>query len=392
MKNTLIVFPGLQFHLDEGAKHRMISLAKTIKEFDNNIYILIFFSPSSLRFVFNRKKYLDKNFKWILFPSLTYSRSPVLYRLNTFINRVIAFLVVKRFNIETVHAEHALGGCILKYVKNRKIIIDIHGDSEAEAEFRHGKDSWQHNMAISNVKEALNRCTYCITVSEILKSYLELKIDKKLECEVLPCGVDVERFVHSSKSKDLQEMLTDKIVLGYVGGLQKWQKIEDILEIVISLRKTNKKIFFLLITNDDVSNIKLLLNNIGINKLDYYVKGVSRENIPSYVSLFDFGFLIREDHQLNRVSSPTKTGEYLAAGCPVICTKFSGDTPDLIEHGKTGFVLNNTIVQYDEIYKLNLFIQYVMNNKKTVTRACHVIANDKHSWKNAKEKIKRFYV
>jgi hypothetical protein len=57
---------------------------------------------------------------------------------------------------------------------------------------------------------------------------------------------------------------------------------------------------------------------LGLNDHDFRIIKVPHEAVPAHLNAADIGFLIRDDCVVNRVASPTKLGEYLSCGLPVI--------------------------------------------------------------------------
>jgi hypothetical protein len=50
--------------------------------------------------------------------------------------------------------------------------------------------------------------------------------------------------------------------------------------------------------------------------------------------------LLRAESPVNAVASPTKLGEYLASGLPVITTPYAGDASSVVAETGTGFVID----------------------------------------------------
>ena len=55
-KKILMIIPGLKFHIDEGAKHRLYSFIDTYIGAGYQITVLLLFSYPSLKYLFKYKK------------------------------------------------------------------------------------------------------------------------------------------------------------------------------------------------------------------------------------------------------------------------------------------------------------------------------------------------
>ena len=58
-----------------------------------------------------------------------------------------------------------------------------------------------------------------------------------------------------------------------------------------------------------------------------------------HLAAADISVLLRENNLVNKVASPIKFAEYLAAGLPVILTDCIGDSGSLAREQKVGFLL-----------------------------------------------------
>ena len=69
--------------------------------------------------------------------------------------------------------------------------------------------------------------------------------------------------------------LKERIVLCYLGGLQKWQCVEETLDIFLRLKKKDDRYFLCIYTNDDlISNLHSSFNNSGCSVI-YSFKAVT---------------------------------------------------------------------------------------------------------------------
>jgi len=104
--------------------------------------------------------------------------------------------------------------------------------------------------------------------------------------------------------------------------------------------------------------------------------------------------LLRKSHPVNYVASPTKFGEYLAAGVPVIATEGIGDTSDLIKNENIGIIISPT----DEGLNSgdsNLLIQFtddVKKNRSVWSDRCVTAVKKFLEWKNHGRMLANAYI
>jgi glycosyltransferase involved in cell wall biosynthesis len=203
-------------------------------------------------------------------------------------------------------------------------ITDVHGDFFYEfVEMGRGDSNHWYAKRLSQIeKEILKYSDRIICVSENLRKQLEQNTGMAVhDYRIISCGVDLQHYDVPKATPPVN--LDGRIVVGYSGALQQWQCIEDIIKIAILLHQKDERVFLIMYTMSSLDEYRDLLNQLGEG--NYYVCSLRTEQVPSHLKLLDAGFLVRDNFVLNKVASPTKTPEYLAAGAGLICTPYSGD-------------------------------------------------------------------
>lgn len=165
--------------------------------------------------------------------------------------------------------------------------------------------------------------------------------------EVIPCCVDLDRFdaakietkTVDKKRKELA-ITDDDFVLGYVGSIGTWYMLPEMLEFYAELRQQKSKSKFLFISREPKENIVQLAQEKGIPAAEIIVTGTTHNEVPIYLSLFDFSLFFIRPTFSKKASSPTKQGELMALGIPIICNAGVGDTDTIIKEANAGIVLD----------------------------------------------------
>ncbi len=368
MKKILIVISGLHFQNDEGAKNRLNSFINSYAENNFEVKVLLFYSLLSIKYYFNKNDYLNPNAKWYLFPVLPIGYNIFVTKISNLFSQLIFGIFCRLNNFDMIQCE--INAVICRFKRKKAfLVVDFHGDSVAEFIFRNKfRNSRLIKQFAFEQTKSLEYANYVIGVSEGLIKQLEVNTKRTISnYSIISCGVDIDRFLNSKKNTPVSN-LDDKIRVGYLGGLQKWQNIDAILTLIENLRKLNDNIFFILYTNNKINSIIKRLDKLGSE--NYFVKSLDYHEVPSYLTQLDAGLLIRENSILNRVSSPTKIAEYLAAGVPIICTKYSGDYDRSIVHLEQGFVLSDVYIPENELIKLNDYLIMIKNDRETCRKLC----------------------
>lgn len=196
------------------------------------------------------------------------------------------------------------------------------------------------------------------------KDYLLLPILNEL-------NNDIDNDILETVKKKYQINDND-IVIIYAGNTQKWQNVDLMIEFVKKY-KDIEKVKFIFLTNE-INKFKSLFlsNNLIINK-GIYIDSVSKEDLPIYYSLATYGFILRDNHILNKVSNPTKLSEYLQFGIiPIVLSEDIGDYKEMgYEYIKVDNI-NNELFQfqlmksYENIKIINLLKEIFLKNRKDI--------------------------
>lgn len=366
-KKILLVFPGIQIKNDEGSKHRLFSHILEYNKQGYDVTVLAFCKDALFRV---DKRFLSDNTRWIIRPCfLPLSKNKIL--------RVVIDLYMKA--VVAVHSwignygiiQFEMWGLRSAICRNNGVyyITDVHGDIAHEFKEGRKRNDWFFPYSIKQQKKFVSNSDCCIVVSDKLKEQLEVNTGVSVKKHsIISCGVDLNRFYDASRKPIEGINLDDRIVLGYCGGFQNWQNFGEIIDVAIRLHKLDDRIFLLAFSNSDITPYLNKLLQLGDD--NYYIVGLPSEEVPSHLKLMDAGFLLRSDWVLNRVSSPTKICEYLAAGVPLICTRYSGDYERSVIHLDNGFVANEPHLSEEEINELYKWLLEVKENRSAFAVRC----------------------
>ena len=112
---------------------------------------------------------------------------------------------------------------------------------------------------------------------------------------------------------------TDKIPrrVVYAGGTQEWQNVDRMID---AINRSTPNITFDILTNDTAAFDQIKNNGCAS------IRTVPSTEVATYYARASLGFLLRDDHAVNRVACPTKLIEYLSAGVvPIVLTTNIGD-------------------------------------------------------------------
>ena len=106
----------------------------------------------------------------------------------------------------------------------------------------------------------------------------------------------------------------------YTGNLAAWQCFEPMIKLFSEIKK-NLPSASLSIYTKDQEKAKEILSKYGVNA---EIKYVPFQILSQEIRRFKYGFIIREDIEINRVATPTKMNSYMACGVIPIYTNVVG--------------------------------------------------------------------
>lgn len=241
---------------------------------------------------------------------------------------LLRLLLRRKGEFDFIHAraDYTTFLCILlKPFHNLPVIWDCRGDTVAELSDTVSRKNilfkiihfiyWSplYNL-ILKINSSKN--DYSIFVSKELQKKF---YDKKINSSVIPCLVSANLFyfdeslrVKTRKQFNYEE--NEKIFL-YSGSMVGYQAIEENIKIFKEILNKDSKNRILIATSQ-INTAKKLFNEFSSNQLRIINMPFSQMN--SIYNMVDFSILIRKNHPLNLVASPTKFGEYCMTGLPVI--------------------------------------------------------------------------
>lgn len=160
---------------------------------------------------------------------------------------------------------------------------------------------------------------------------------------VIPCCVDFDHFPLAERSrKEARARLGIKAsarVLLYVGSTGRWHLLDEMFDFFREYGGRYPEARFLFITTDDPHEVRRKAEARGINPNQLDFRAATREQIPGFMAAADTGIALKRPSFSALASSPTKLGEMLASGIPVVVNSGVGDVDDLMSRTGGGVVL-----------------------------------------------------
>jgi glycosyltransferase involved in cell wall biosynthesis len=162
--------------------------------------------------------------------------------------------------------------------------------------------------------------------------------------EVIPCAADFELFRIAAVADRTQArrelgISLESLVVAYLGSIGTWYLLGEMLDWFSVLLERYPDARFLFVTPDAEHVVHGEAAKRQLDPDSVIVVSASRAGVPFYLAAADLGvFFIRPTYS-KQSSSPTKLGELLAMGIPVVTNTGVGDVDESIEALAAGVIV-----------------------------------------------------
>lgn len=163
---------------------------------------------------------------------------------------------------------------------------------------------------------------------------------------VIPCATALDLFDHKKVCDHKKKWLgavhgidTSLEYLGYVGSLGTWYMGKEMIDLYAEIFKSHPHLRFLILSHDNIEDIRSHAIALGIPASYIVHVSADRRDVPVLMSLMSASVFFIKPAYSKKASSPTKQGELMAMGVPIICNAGVGDTAEIIEKYKAGYVV-----------------------------------------------------
>jgi hypothetical protein len=269
------------------------------------------------------------------------------WRLNSF--RLKFFMLFRKK--EKVIARGVFATLLaLRCKKFNKVCFDARGAYAAEWSEYLKTDSPALAVQMKDLeKAALMKSSSRIAVSLKLVEYWKEQYGYSGNYSIIPCTLpttdklncDIES---ASLIRNNLKIADNEVLLVYSGSSAEWQSFNKLEGYLTEAFTSNSLLKLLLLSKPGKENT--LAKKFPDKVMQTWVYP---DEVEQFLSAADYGLLIREDSITNKVSSPVKFAEYLAAGLPVIISEHIGDYSAFVKEQNCGII--STEVDWEKIQR-----------------------------------------
>lgn len=179
---------------------------------------------------------------------------------------------------------------------------------------------------------------------------------KKRQIEFFPVGINEFEFEKDFDNNLINKYgLRDKFIISYIGRIQGYKGLDQVIKVIHGLKKVNDKIIFLCMGKDAgfESKLKILVKNLNLEKNVFFIGRVTEREKRVFLRASKIFVLPSKIEGFGIVLL-----EAMAQKVPIISTKTEGGK-FLIKEGKNGF-----LYEFGNLKKLRGLLEKLIKSKK----------------------------
>lgn len=259
----------------------------------------------------------------------------------------VSAYLMRRHRLDVLHARShmpAAMGLIASLFVPLRLLFDIRGlmAEEYVDAGRWRRRSLAFRLTKLVERRAIRRADGAVVLTEAARRLLFRDGDPRVA--VIPCCVDASGPAGpAARSRRIRARLAlgDRPVLTYIGKFGGWYLQREMVDFFARARRVIPDLHFLVLSQSDPSLVLCEFERAGVPGTAYTIARADPAEVGAYLALADAAIAFIRPCHSKLASSPTKIGEYLVSGLPVVTGAGIGDVDRLLEQYDVGVVLQS---------------------------------------------------
>lgn len=303
--------------------------------------------------------------------------------------------IVARERIDVVHCRSFLAGTLGRKLKSNTVrfLYDMRGLWSLEKRDKGTiRNPLMFGIARSLEQRLFEEADYIVSLTHQGKRYLH-RNNVEAPIDVIPTCVDLERFVPRQCRTDslrTNDSTSDNRPLKIVsaGTLGAGYLASEMFQFGALLQDRWPGTSFRILTASRRDSVMSAARDAGIDTSSLQVSRVKPEAVPDELATADAGLCFVRPTEAKVASCPTKLGEYLACGIPVVATDGIGDVTEILQNNRVGVVVRHDDESswHDAVRKLETLL-----SDPALSSRCRQVAEAEFGLSHGAESYLRIY-
>jgi glycosyltransferase involved in cell wall biosynthesis len=256
--------------------------------------------------------------------------------------------LVRKYRLEVIHARVHVAAAMALFARRLtgcRLIFDVRGLMAEEyvdaGRWRQGGVPWRLTKWVE--RRALAAADWCVVLTPVAgELLLGDRPDNRIT--VIPCCANLELLERGRAERDVVRAelgLGDRTVLAYCGKFGGWYMERAMVDFFVVAHGEIEDLHFLVLTQDDRVPIEACFRNADVEPDAYTVTGFPPERMGAALAAADVGISFIAPFPSKVASSPTKVGEYLGAGLPIVATSGVPAVDELLSEPGVGVLVTD---------------------------------------------------
>ena len=332
---------------------------------------------------------------WISIPY--HKRPKILAKFYDFFRGMITCIRLQRdYKFDIVHGRSFIGAIlalILKKFYGVRFLLDYRGlwpDERIDAGVWN-KLSISYKVAKYLEKILLLNADEIVLLTQKAKkliSSFSYLINRGKSITVIPTCTDLSLFKPAG-DKPLKDDRDCPTIL-YLGSLGTWYMLEEMVDFFSALRGDCSSAHFQFLTAEsNRDTIEQVMTKRSIPESAYSIQQAAYRDIPKHISMADLSIFFIKPLYSKLSSCPTKLGESLACGLPVVINSGIGDCDRIVKENNVGIVMDD--LNNGSYQKVIPQINRILREKSACSRRCRETATKNFSLEDAGRQYQGIY-
>ncbi|HLD11193.1 MAG TPA: glycosyltransferase family 4 protein [Candidatus Nanoarchaeia archaeon] len=366
------------YPFEGGAENNCFYLAK---ELAKNNEVHIFTSDRRENTILKKEEIID---------NIHIHRSKTLYRYKYYLTFNPSLLTkILKTNLDILHV-HSFGFIwhdlvvLIKKLTSKTIIFNTpHGPFMALSSYT--KKELIFKTILENIEKITNKSyNKIIQVNPYQYKWLTKKGIKKSNILYLPNGIPKETIIQANKKEFIKKYnLKERFIISYLGRIQKYKGIDQVLGVLPNIIKIQPNILFLIMGKDagDLKRIKDIIKNNNLKDYTMIIENINEKEKLEGLNASEIFIFPSEWEAFGIV-----TLEAMAQGNAIIATKTEGSL-FLVEKN------NGLLYDYKNIKQLESKIKELLNNREKlkILQKNNIKKAKNFTWDKIAKKLENYY-